>query len=189
MVKKALTTTTVKQARLGSTLTDTHPNEGLRLNVSPKGLKTWVYRFRVPSTKALQQIRLGHFPAISLKDARIALAAHKALRFNGLTPIARIEQLEAECDRLKCLVNDTNLAAYKRITPLEMHIEQLEGTLNRLRQWGKAYPLNTFPEPDLNRARRLLENGGITLDAVSASTMRHVVTRVLEITEEKTDDD
>ena len=94
--KKVLTATAVKQARPGSTLTDTHPNEGLRLNVSPKGLKTWVYRFRAPSTKALQQIRLGHFPATSLEDARGALRDAKALRLNGLNPATQKKAQRAQ---------------------------------------------------------------------------------------------
>lgn len=55
--------------------------------------------------------------------------------------------------------------------------EALEGIV----QWSKAYPLNIFPEPDLKRVRSLLEAGGVTLDAVSASAMRHVVEGVGEI--------
>jgi len=44
-----------------------------------------------------------------------------------------------------------------------------------LESWQQAYPLSAFPEPDLQRARELLEAGGMTLAAVSASNMRHVV--------------
>ena len=40
---------------------------------------------------------------------------------------------------------------------------------------GEAYPLDVFPEPDWKRAGDLLRAGGITIDAVSASYMRHVV--------------
>lgn len=46
--------------------------------------------------------------------------------------------------------------------------------LEQIVQWSKAYPLSVFPEPDLVKARGLLAAGGITLDAVSASCMRHV---------------
>lgn len=44
--------------------------------------------------------------------------------------------------------------------------------------WAKAYPLSVFPEPDFALAAKLLKDGGITLDAVSASNMRHVLTGI-----------
>jgi hypothetical protein len=51
-------------------------------------------------------------------------------------------------------------------------------TLDRIEQWSKAYPLEIFPEPDFTRARELLKAGGMTIDSVSASNMRHVITEV-----------
>lgn len=59
--------------------------------------------------------------------------------------------------------------------------EQFEEALYRIYQWSRDYPIDVFPEPDLKKARALLEAGGITLDAVSAHCMRHVVTGVGEI--------
>lgn len=41
--------------------------------------------------------------------------------------------------------------------------------------WKQAYPLTAFPEPDLKKARAVLREAGMTLDAISASNMRHVV--------------
>lgn len=54
---------------------------------------------------------------------------------------------------------------------VETFMEELDG-------WEAAYPLRAFPEPDLARAAELLKAGGMTLDAVSASNMRHVVSRI-----------
>jgi hypothetical protein len=59
--------------------------------------------------------------------------------------------------------------------------ERYKEALERIVQWSEAYPLDVFPEPDLAKARALLEAGGITLDAVSAHCMRHVVAGVGEI--------
>jgi hypothetical protein len=59
--------------------------------------------------------------------------------------------------------------------------DRLREALENIKQWSEAYPLNIFQEPDLNEAHRLLMAGGITLDAVSASTARHVVKGVGEI--------
>jgi hypothetical protein len=59
--------------------------------------------------------------------------------------------------------------------------EQLEGALQSIVLWSEAYPLKVFPEPDLRKARQLLEAGGISLDRISAHCMRHAVVGVGEI--------
>lgn len=64
----------------------------------------------------------------------------------------------------------------------EDRIDQLEQALHKIDSWSRAYPLDIFPEPDLAKARALLEAGGITLDAISAHAMRHVVKGIGEIT-------
>jgi len=65
-------------------------------------------------------------------------------------------------------------------TPV-LDVERLHDGMQRLVEWSKAYPLDVFPEPDLKDARVGLASVGITLDQVSASSMRHVITRVGEI--------
>jgi hypothetical protein len=50
--------------------------------------------------------------------------------------------------------------------------------LHELDVWERAYPLSAFPEPDLGKAAELLEAGGMTLDAISASNMRYVVSQI-----------
>lgn len=62
--------------------------------------------------------------------------------------------------------------------------ERLEEALYSILNWSRAYPLAVFPEPDLKKARALLEAGGITLDSVSASCMRHCVRGVGRIARE-----
>jgi hypothetical protein len=52
---------------------------------------------------------------------------------------------------------------------------------SKLKEWQEAYPLDIFPEPDFAKAAELLKAGDMTLDAISASNMRHVLKRVLEI--------
>jgi hypothetical protein len=53
--------------------------------------------------------------------------------------------------------------------------ERLREALERVREWVDAYPIDIFPEPDWGKARGLLEDGGMTLDSVSAAAMRRVV--------------
>jgi hypothetical protein len=69
----------------------------------------------------------------------------------------------------------------------EDRIELLEAALHRIVQWSEAYPLDIFPEPDLEKAHELLKAGGITLDAVSAHCMRRVVRGVGMIAREALD--
>ncbi len=62
--------------------------------------------------------------------------------------------------------------------------EHFAEALERIVQWSDAYPLEIFPEPDFKRAAELLQAGGMTLDAISASNMRHVVVGVGKIARE-----
>lgn len=50
--------------------------------------------------------------------------------------------------------------------------------LHNIKSWSEAYPLSIFPEPDLAKAHEVLQANGMTLDAISASNMRHVITQV-----------
>jgi hypothetical protein len=61
---------------------------------------------------------------------------------------------------------------------------KLEDALQLIVQWSEAYPVAVFPEPDLKKVAELLWAEGITLDAVSAHCMRHVVKGVGNIARE-----
>lgn len=66
----------------------------------------------------------------------------------------------------------------------EERADKYEAALQRIVQWSKAYPLDIFPEPDLKKAAAVLKANGMTLDAISASCMRHVVEGVGKIAKE-----
>jgi hypothetical protein len=59
--------------------------------------------------------------------------------------------------------------------------DRYDEVINKLRDWIDAYPLSVFPEPDFKKAARVLKDNGITLDAISASNMRHVLAGVNKI--------
>lgn len=95
---------------------------------------------------------------------------------------ARIAALEAEVENLRQSI--TEWAAEARQMKSErdaerQRAEQAEGVLESLRAWALAYPVAVFPEPDFAKAHELLQAGDITLDAISASTMRHTLAMVL----------
>jgi len=60
----------------------------------------------------------------------------------------------------------------------EAEREKYEDLLHRIKSWAQAYPLSIFPEPCFKKAHEILTANGMTLDAVSASNMRHVITQV-----------
>ncbi len=59
--------------------------------------------------------------------------------------------------------------------------ERAVEAIEQLSQWARAYPLKNFPEPDMVRAHELLQAGGMSIDSISASNMRYVITQVIEI--------
>lgn len=71
----------------------------------------------------------------------------------------------------------------KRYVALEQRVERLENGHERIVEWAKAYPLDVFPEPNFEKVAKVLKDNGMTLDAVSASNMRHVITEVAKIAE------
>lgn len=71
------------------------------------------------------------------------------------------------------------IAAWNTRTPTATPSDEVvEEFLHELNGWERAYPLSVFPEPDMRKAADLLKAGGMTLDAISASNMRHVVSQI-----------
>lgn len=63
-------------------------------------------------------------------------------------------------------------------------LEDLREKMHKIKAWIVAYPLNIFPEPDFEKAHKVLKQHGMTLDAIAASSMRHVLKGIKDIMEE-----
>lgn len=61
------------------------------------------------------------------------------------------------------------------MTADKVEIERLREALQKIADWADAYPLSVFPEPDFKKANEVLTAYGMTLDAISASNMRHAI--------------
>ncbi len=72
----------------------------------------------------------------------------------------------------------------KRIKELEAENDKFRDALVRIDNWAKAYPRDVFLKPDLKQAAKVLKATGMTLDAISADAMRHVLDGVKDITEQ-----
>ena len=56
--------------------------------------------------------------------------------------------------------------------------EHYDNLFEKIKNWCEAYPIEVFPEPDFCKAHEVLKANGMTLDAISASNMKHVITQV-----------
>lgn len=93
-----------------------------------------------------------------------------------------IKVKDKEIDRLNELI-----FAYESVqapvNPLIAEVERLKDALTRLQVWANEYPLGVFPKPDLKKAARLLKTYNMTLDAITADTIRQVLDDVKDIVE------
>ena len=63
---------------------------GLNILITPKGKKTWVYRYRFNGKE--NTATLGHYPSVSLLEARLKRAEARELLVQGIDPNAHYKQ-------------------------------------------------------------------------------------------------
>ncbi|HMU66612.1 MAG TPA: tyrosine-type recombinase/integrase [Cellvibrionaceae bacterium] len=106
---KALTSRAIEAMKPASKeLADSGENRGLRVTCGAKGIKTFVYRYRSPLTRKLVQISIGHYPTVSLAEARLKCSELKLIRANGRCPAT--EQRERAAVEAK-INQEKNLSA------------------------------------------------------------------------------
>jgi hypothetical protein len=92
---------------------------------------------------------------------------------------AALDAKDAEIARLTAALAKANEQAERFERGWYLRGEALE----KLEQWARAYPVKVFPEPlreEWQRAAALLSEKGLSLDRMSASNMRHVISGVRE---------
>jgi vacuolar-type H+-ATPase subunit H len=89
---------------------------------------------------------------------------------------AKIKKLEAEFK----MITDDRDERVRELYEANDENQKLREAIEFVDNWCKAYPLKNFPEPDFKKAHKILKEHGMTIDAISASNMRHVVKRVRE---------
>jgi integrase len=83
----------VKQAKTPGYLSD---GNGLVLQITPSGTKSWLYRYRAPATGRIREMGLGSEAAVSLAAARQKVDEAQRQRCAGLDPIDVKRQREAQ---------------------------------------------------------------------------------------------
>lgn len=67
----SLTESKIRQAKPREKIYFLADDDGLSLKVEPNGTKSWSYRFSVPGSNKRSRIKLGVYPDMSLKEARV----------------------------------------------------------------------------------------------------------------------
>ena len=68
--------------------------------------------------------------------------------------------------------------------PVRNEVEELKTKMHKIVTWIDTYPLDVFPEPDFRKAHEVLMRHGMTLDSITASNMRRVLSGVRDIIDE-----
>jgi hypothetical protein len=75
------------------------------------------------------------------------------------------------------LVSEEQLMRFAKLVAAKER-EHYDDLFANIKGWCEAYPISVFPEPDFKKAHEVLKANGMTLDAISANNMKHVITQV-----------
>jgi integrase len=81
------------------------PNPGLRIRITPKGVASFVYSYSHPQTDLTKRVKIGNYPGIGIKEARVIWARLSDIRKAGIDPrdqlsIEKQEKQAAIADKL-----------------------------------------------------------------------------------------
>jgi hypothetical protein len=125
----------------------------------------------------------------------VGISGDAAQRFLGALKACGYDLSDKPQARLRALLNGLGLSETEYLSETEHFLQALgenfksreeryRDALYRIDTWAEAYPIDVFPEPDLKRAHEVLKAAGLTLDAISAHAMRHVITQAGQIAKE-----
>ena len=98
-----------------------YEGQGFGIKVSPKGTKAWIYRYKINDTT--EKVSLGHYPSMSLAEAKTKFLELKESKRKGINP-KQLLAPEQEVDKttVQDLVNRwySNYIAKHRKQPLQI---------------------------------------------------------------------
>ena len=102
------------------------------------------------------------------------------------TPESIVKCLRELADVWKTNVQDgiVCMVAADTIDQQAEQLDTMEDALRQIDSWAQAYPLEVFPKLDFKRAHAVLTAHGMTLDSISADSMRHVLEEIKGIVAE-----
>jgi integrase len=111
-------------------ITDKRETDGFGIRVLPSGVKTWFYIYRFEGKRRF--MNLGHYPAITLSEARTMHRSALSQVEKGLDPLAAAEELKQERKRTPMLSDliDEYIRIYAK--PKLKSWEKIEKSLKRV---------------------------------------------------------
>lgn len=136
---------------------------------------------------AMQQARLKQIYTLLRNEVSVALYYGMA-NINNANPESgsKLDETSKHLERVGDLVdevlkhptNEEELTKLLAEAKREAVPYAVTDNLQKILDWCEAYPPSVFPEPDFKRAASVLKELGMTLDAISASNMRHILNGV-----------
>lgn len=97
---RPLTTVALNALKPGELVSDAGEHRGLRVSCGKSGVKTFIYRYRSPTTGTIRQQKIGRYGSgadlIGLAEARVEFLKLKALRDSGVCLVERAAQEKAD---------------------------------------------------------------------------------------------
>ncbi len=115
--------------------------QGLYLQVSKQGTKSWLYRYTSPLTKTRREMGLGSFNFVSLAQARQYAMDGKRLVINGKDPIE-----ERKKEQNKAQLKQTRNLTFKEIAEACIAAKAPEWkSAKHSQQWNNSLEAHAFP--------------------------------------------
>ena len=115
--------------------------QGLYLQVSKQGTKSWLYRYTSPLTKTRREMGLGSFNYVSLAQARQHAIEGKRLVINGKDPIE-----ERKKEQIKVQLKQTRNMTFKEIAEACIAAKAPEWkSAKHSQQWNNSLEAHAFP--------------------------------------------
>lgn len=150
-------------------------------------VRHWCEKVEGQPSRMLERVGKDRASAIAAWNTRAALAVQQEpqshrerwniehLEDGSLQVCFNLHDKGEKCDYQRFVPDST--APPAPVVPQGL-LDALDEFSQHLEELARAYPLSIFPEPDLAKAHQALQAVGMTLDAISASSMRHVVTTI-----------
>lgn len=138
---------------------------GLRIRADQRG-KYWVYRFKMPNQNKDIVMGLGHYPQVSLEDARKLRDEYNVMKKNGVNPmVARDES------------KNRNLERYDDSLTFSIVFEKMVAYKTKKKNWSEAH---------IKRYRSIFNNylnkfvGNLNLHAISEGLLIGALRNITE---------
>lgn len=121
MMERHFTDAYIKSLKPRSVRYEEFKDGGFGIRVTPKGLKTWIYRYKINEQRHF--ITIGHYPAMSLSEAKKRFIDLSDMRHGEVNPKEHIEeQKQKDQSTVKNLILNwyTNYIEKHRAQPLQI---------------------------------------------------------------------